>query len=478
MFFFCFLVLPFVVAASASRIRTGCKTVKVGDSTDLLLKGDLLLPHGIVRNGVLLIEGGRISCVGHGCQASSGAINMISCVGSVISPGFINLHEHIAWSMVEPNKPHERYDARHDWRVGLRNHTKLHSTMNGTEIDATKWGELRHVFSGTTSIIGDAMVPGLARNLDFVGGLEDGLTARVDEYSIFPLDDAKGILRNGDCNYGPHAITKEGAGKYYRYVAHIAEGVDAEAANEFRCLSDQTFGPGPHTKRAGAGTDIIAPNLAIVHGLGLSDADYDMVARRGASVVWSPRSNVSLYGKTLNVTYLLEAGIKVALGSDWQPSGSATMAREAACGAYVTEKSYGYRIQPRTLWEMMTINAAEVGGFERHLGSLEVGKMADIAIWGVDEHQRQDQYAQVVFGNPENLELVLRGGRVLLASEELGSVAKDKCELLRFGAFTKVACVAADLNMTFAEFERVLGYPYPSILPGIPPNEPSCEPTR
>ena len=239
----------------------------------------------------------------------------MECTGSsVISPGFINAHEHIEYSTVMPLADiGERCGHRHDWRRGLRGHTKREVKVNGSAVAATAWGELRHLFSGTTSIVGGAMAPGLARNLDFVAGLGQGIRSAVATWDVFPLDDSVGILRDGDCDYGVRPINSEVSGKLHRYMAHVAEGVDAEAANEFRCLSDSRFDTIPIPGgEAGVSTDIIGPNVALIHALGLSDADFELVASRGASVVWSPRSNVFLFGKTLNVTHLLEAGVNVA----------------------------------------------------------------------------------------------------------------------------------------------------------------------
>ncbi|KAH8896617.1 metal dependent amidohydrolase [Thozetella sp. PMI_491] len=470
------LGLASAFATCFEHVHAGCQMLAVGRSTDLLLKGDILTPHGVLSHGHVLVQSGKITQIRQGCEIEDENATVIDCSGAVISPGFINTHEHIAYSTVNPfPTTSERWDARQDWRLGLRNHTKMEPEVNGTELDATKWGELRHLFSGTTSIVGGDMVPGLTRNLDFIAGLEDGLVAPKDTYATFPLNDAAGPVRNGDCDYGPNAITQEDAGKLYRYLAHIGEGVDAEARNEFKCLSNLTFDTTPLSQGGGLSTDIIAPNLALIHALGLTESDYDLVSQRGAMVVWSPRSNVALYGKTLNVTYLQETGITVALGTDWLPSGSATMGREAVCGCSASETSYGFQLEAKTIWEMMTINAAKVAGFERQLGSIEVGKMADIVIWGGNA---SDPYAKAAYGVEEDIELVLRGGKAMLMSAELKALGGSECESLSFGSATKVACVAGDLNSTFAEFEAALGGVYPAILPGIPPNEPTCEPTR
>ncbi|ROT40421.1 metal dependent amidohydrolase [Sodiomyces alkalinus F11] len=501
------LILSLIVASFLSAANARCSVAAPAGhshtrSADLLLKGTVLTPQGSLENGCVLVRSGKVAYVGTGCGSDDASVTVLDCTGSVISPGFINTHEHIEYSTVAPfEDTGERVDHRHDWRRGTRDNTERPVQVNGTKLDATAWGELRHLFSGTTSIVGGNLVPGLTRNLDFVAGLEDGIDPPVAAWDIFPLDDAEGILRSRDCDYGPNATTSEEAGKLYRYMAHVGEGVDDEAANEFRCLSDPTYDTTPSSSLRGSGggggggggglsVDIVASNLALVHALGLTRADFDLVARRGAKVVWSPRSNVFLYGKTLDVTYLLDAGITVALGTDWLPSGSASMTREAVCGYLVTQESFGRTVAPRTLWEMMTVNAAKVAGFEDHVGSLEAGKLADIVVFGgrgagadgyehEHEHEHDDAYARVVFSAAEDLELVMRGGKILLAAEGLEAMAGGgACEPVSFGTVAKTVCVEDELGRSFAEFERSLGGVYPAILPAVPDREPTCKATR
>lgn len=316
------------------NVEGGCNILSRGHSDDIVLRGTLLTTDGPVSDGCIVIKSGSIVRVGHtpaDCRPNQDA-TVTECKDSVISPGFINTHERIEFSTVNPfHSTGELYKHRHDWRVGLRGSTAQPVAVNGSMEDAIKWGELRHIFSGTTSIVGGHMVKGLARNLDFVEGLGDGLGTIADTWAVFPLDDVEGIIRTGDCDYGPKAINHQATVKLHRYIAHVAEGVDDAARNEFQCLSSEAFDTIPLPGGGGLSTDIMSPNFVLVHALGLSEDDFDLVAARNAMVVWSPRSNIMLYGKTLDVTYLLRAGITVALGTDWLPSGSATMEREAAC---------------------------------------------------------------------------------------------------------------------------------------------------
>jgi cytosine/adenosine deaminase-related metal-dependent hydrolase len=474
------LISALALAACFSIANAGCTITRIGNPDTIQLSGTVLTSKGALHNSHVLIHNGKIALIGAGREENAAVKNAtyIKCTDAVISPGFINTHEHISYSTITPLADHgKKVNHRHDWRVGARGNERREADVNGTAEDATKWGELRHIFSGTTSIVGEDMVPGLARNLDFMAGIEAELYHPADTYDVFPLDDAKGILRNGDCDYGPNATTREKAGKLYRYLAHIGEGVDAEAENEFQCLSSETFDVTPAIGGGGVSQDIIASNLALIHALGLTEADFDLVAERGAQVVWSPRSNVFLYGKTLNITYLLNAGINVALGTDWLPSGSATMAREAVCAFEVTKASYQQEIKSKTLWEMMTINAAKVAGFEKYLGSLAPGKLADIVILSTSGHS-VDPFADAIYAPSEKIELVMRGGTILVAGDGLKGLATGECESVMFGEFPKTICVEKELGSSFKAFEAKLGGVYPAILPGIPADEPSCVPTR
>jgi cytosine/adenosine deaminase-related metal-dependent hydrolase len=473
-------IVPYLSFFSNTHTSYPCRLTHSSNSSKLILRGTLLTSAGALPNTFISIQHKLITHVGANLPNVVEQYSLLDCGDSVISPGFINTHEHIEYSTVNPlSSPNETYNHRHDWRVGARNHTPLSTEVNGSIDDAATWGEIRHIFSGTTSIVGGTMARGLTRNLDFAVGLEDGLHGREVVWDVFPLDDDAGILRNGDCEYGAVPITEEVAGRYHRYLAHVSEGVDNEAENEFSCLSKPSFDT---ASLAGLedrwrSTDIIAPNLALVHALGLSSSDFDLVAKRMAMVVWSPRSNVFLYGKTLNVSYLLKIGITVALGTDWLPTGSATIGREAVCARDVMEKSYGVKLEPKTIWEMMTINAAIVAGFEKELGSIEVGKVADIVIFSAGEGKKEEEaFAQAVFAPSEDIELVMRGGKVLVAGKGLEDLTREDCEVVKWGATEKTVCVKGEIRESFGELERRLGGVYPAVLPNVPENEPSCEP--
>ena len=106
------------------------------------------------------------------------------------------------------------------------------------------------------------------------------------------------------------------------------------------------------------------------------------------SLVWSPRSNVFLYGdgtdltKTTNIaTGARWKGINVASAPDWSIGGSQNMLDEMRFADEVDDARCGDLLTPRDIVDMVTINAAVALGVEPYLGSLVEGKRADIAVF-------------------------------------------------------------------------------------------------
>ncbi|HRE01220.1 MAG TPA: hypothetical protein PLV68_07950, partial [Ilumatobacteraceae bacterium] len=71
--------------------------------------------------------------------------------------------------------------------------------------------------------------------------------------------------------------------------------------------------------------DLIAPQTAFIHGVGLLAPDFALMAARNSSLIWSPRTNISLYGETARVSVAHRFGVRIALGTDWIASGSANI---------------------------------------------------------------------------------------------------------------------------------------------------------
>lgn len=450
-----------------------CEATKTGTS-GLLLRGTILQHDRVLRGGELLIDAkGMIACADCDCSKTAGAssASVVSCANGVVSPGLINPHDHITYANNKPGgtsppPASERYEHRHDWRKGENGHTKI--SYNGSaSIPMMEFAELRFVMSGAVSAASSGGAPGLLRNVD-KSNLLEGLSIQAVDFDTFPLGDSNGVELTSGCAY-PNPRTSSQIAGDASYLPHVAEGIGLAAENEFLCED----APGPN--------DIIHKQDALIHAVGLSAKDVDALHQDGAKVIWSPRSNISLYGNTAQVTMIDAMGVPIALGTDWMPSGSMNILRELACADEFNATYLDKHFSDASLWKMVTENAALAIGAAAVVGRLEPGLVADVAVFNGKTNQ---DYRAVIAARAEDVVLVLRGGKALygddalLASAPLNGAA---CEALDVCGTKKRACVAEDLKNgdTLASIRQVGEAFYPLFAcNGAPPNEPTCIPSR
>lgn len=438
---------------------------------NLLIKGDIISPSGLIENGQILIDpSGIIACVSCDCSAdpSFAGASKLECAKGVISPGLINAHDHITFNEGPPAAPRtERYEQRHDWRKAKNGHTKIPSPSNqGGEL-GVRWAEIRNLMAGATAINGSGNAAGLIRNLDKAAGLE-GLAQPAVKYQTFPLGDSSGTTQTMNCTYGtkdqPSALSSIDA-----YTPHISEGINEEAHNEFVCLSGG---------RSGA-TDVITPKTGIIHGIGLLPADYKTMADRGASLIWSPRSNIDLYGMTAEVTTAARLGVRIALGTDWVATGSMNPLRELHCADTYNRDFLGGFFSDADLVRMATQNAAAALGSDDFIGLIKEGKVADLAIYDGSVHKG---YRAILDAGPADVALVMRKGVALYGDDALIAALvtpSTGCEALPVCSRQKRLCVEKDTGTTIDAIKaRIRSDAYPLFFCDEPDNEPSCLPTR
>jgi cytosine/adenosine deaminase-related metal-dependent hydrolase len=128
---------------------------------------------------------------------------------------------------------------------------------------------------------------------------------------------------------------------------------------------------------------LLGPKTVLVHMIWLSAADIDKLAATGTHVAHNPSSNSKLASGVCNVPLMLERGVNVALGCDGGPSNNDyDMIREMKLAAII-HKAVGHNpllVPGETVLEMATINGAKALGLEHEIGSLEVGKKADLVV--------------------------------------------------------------------------------------------------
>ena len=468
-----------------------CKVTK-GSGSNIIVEGTVLAGNKIYTNGRVMFKNetnAKISCVG--CDCADETATVISCPNGVISPALINPHDHIGYAEIPPNASGtftdgdgklrsynsnangERYEHRHDWRRGLYGHTEL--PVPSTKNDFTKaWAELRMMFGGAMSIAGSERSEHLLRNLDAAQG-EDGMLeglSRLDVHApTFVFDDGSKGDQHEQCDYKKYP--KNTVLNYGAYVPHVAEGILNTARNEFLCLTGQK-------KDA---VDVLGANSAIIHGVGLAALDVYYMSLKGIGLIWSPRSNVSLYGNTALMPLFKKFGVKVGLGTDWAASGSINLLRELRCADELNTHAFGGAYSDYDLWMMVTHNAASLFNAGDQLGLLQQGYLADIAIFNGTTHKN---YRAIIDAKEQDVVLMMRGGQALLGELDVISALRSsselsKCQNMAVCDSMRTLCLELDLGMDLATLESKLqlgSKAYDLFYCDEPVGEPSCIPMR
>ncbi len=454
-----------VCAQTLPEVTDGVCNTTAGTGTAVVVHGDILGDGIVYENGSVMYDGENIVCVGCDCSATAGfdTATVLSCAEAAISPGLINPHDHITFTEGTPiNVGSKRYDQRHEWRAELS--TPQNPNGTGGDSDGTRWGELRMLMSGVTSMVGSGKANNLVRNLDRLDSLDRDLGFEEVKVQTFSLGDSNSSSTiRPDCDWNYRDTDVEVA-DFAAYLPHIAEGINEYANTEFRCQSTSF----------GNAEDFTEKNVAHIHAIGLKTADYYNMARDNAKIIWSPRSNISLYGMTAQVQTFHRMGGTIALGTDWTYSGSANMTRELACADdYNRDQLNGY-FNDRQIFEMATSNAAVATASDTLIGSLSVGKLADIAIYGGSERY----YRAVIGADNKDVSLVIATGDPLFGDAGLMTALGKSCDRLDVCGTSKTICAAQEFGSPYVDIQGAVNGAYPSFFCGVPSSEPTCVPIR
>ena len=456
---------PADAGSDAGTPAVACTVTHPG-TTGVVLQGTVLTPAAPLAGEVFVDGTGKIACVAASCATTAGyaSATVVSCPSSVISPGLINAHDHTEYDTTGPI-PHgtTRWDHRNGWRTGAGGEPKLAGPASTTNAAIIASAELRFVLGGATSVIGLGGVHGLLRNLAAYPDttMVEGLTGTTVFFDTFPLGDSNGTELTSGCAYpSPRSPSLAFAGGA-AYAAHVAEGVNLAAENEFTCVSGSL--------------GLLTAQTSVIHGVGLNAKDVAAMAAAKARLIWSPRSNTDLYGNTASVTVYKNAGITIALGTDWAASGSMNMLRELQCADSLNQGWFGAPFTDQDLWLMATKNAAIAGNFDTQVGELTKGFVGDIAVFSGATRD----YRAVLDAGVEDVRLVMRGGKVLYGDAPIVSALATGCDALEVCGFSRQVCMDVP-SVTLAQAQTAAAAIYPLFFcKGTPPtSEPSCVPYR
>ncbi|MCT9825273.1 TRZ/ATZ family hydrolase [Pseudomonas veronii] len=411
---------------------------------DLLLLPTWLVPvepAGVVlKEHGLGIRDGRIAFIGPRAAALKlSATEVRELPGMLLSPGLINAHGHAAMTLfrgLADDLPLMTWLEKHIWPA------------------ETKWVDEAFVRDGTDLAIAEQLKGGITCFSDMYffpkvasdcvhnSGMRAQIAIPILDFPIPGASSADEAIRQGielfgdlkhhpriKITFGPHAPYTVSDANLEK-IRVIAEELDAaihmhvhESAFEVQQSVEQT-GERPLARLGRLG--LLGPRFQAVHMTQISEDDLALLVESNTSVIHCPESNLKLASGFCPVERLWQAGVNVAIGTDGAASNNdldllgetrtAAMLAKAVSGSVTALDAH------RAL-RMATLNGARAMGLEGEIGSLEVGKAADIVAFdlsGLAQQPIYDPVSQLIYATGrDSVKHLWVAGKQLLDNRQL-----------------------------------------------------------
>ncbi|MDB5325127.1 MAG: atzA [Phycisphaerales bacterium] len=370
-----------------------------------------MTPAGVIEDGCIAIQNGRILAVGPTRDLNPPAT--AASIDGLLTPGLVNAHTHLELSDRLPGeRPTEGFAG---WLVGMlqRSHTEA-SEMEKLVAEAIRIGVDQCLRFGVTAV-GDIsrqchltrplLRESPLRTVSF--GEVQAMAQRrnlLQERTAVAIDDAHSIdqLRIGITPHAPYSVEADG----YRYcldlarqrglplTTHLAESADeapflADHSGALRRLWDwigafdeqvPTFDRGPIAYAESLG--LLAYPSLLAHVNYCSDSDLDLLAAGQASVVWCPRTHDYFGHPPHRWRAMRERGIRVCVGTD----SCASSPDLNVVDDLRLVRRQNPDVSASELWPLITSEAADAlrwnrDGDEPAIGRLAIGAAADWVAW-------------------------------------------------------------------------------------------------
>jgi cytosine/adenosine deaminase-related metal-dependent hydrolase len=407
------------------------------------------------EQGYIAVVDGRIAAVGQGsAPAEYAGLRRVNASGCLVTPGLVNTHHHLyqwgtrgyaqqenlfgwlvtlypVWTGIDE----EIVGATSAAGLGMLARSGCTTAADHHYVFPKNGGDVLGALVGAGKRIGIRLhaVRGSMDRGESQGGLppdsivEDTDEALADTQRAVqrfhdPAPDAKIQIAVGPCS--PFSASQElmrSAAELARALSvrlhtHLAETVDEEE----QCLAEFGLKPVAYAEELGW----LGQDVWLAHGVHLNADEIALMARTGTGIAHCPSSNARVGAGMAPVRPLLDAGAPVGLGVDGVASNeSGGLAEELRQALLVARLRGGpdALTARQSLW-IGTMGGARCLGRQDHIGSIEVGKLADLAVWRLDTLAHAgiaDPVAALVFGRVPPLDLLLVGGEPVVENDRL-----------------------------------------------------------
>lgn len=417
-------------------------------------------PQRTELTGSVVIEGNLITAVGEEPELPD-RVTVIDGRGCVLTPGLVNTHHHLyqwltrghavdddlfnwlvslypLWRGIDPDMVYTAAVASLAQlaRTGCTSTTDHHyvfprehpGDILGSEITAAAAVGMRfHPTRGSMDLgrsdgglppdeiveSTDAILEASAKAIADWHDPSPGSMLRIGLAPCSPFSASADLLRESAQLAREHKV---------RLHTHLAE---TQAEVEF-CHAHLGGSPLDYVANLGW----IGPDVWFAHAIHLDDESIDAMADAGTGIAHCPTSNARLGAGIARVRDLLAAGVPVGLGVDGAASNEGTSMIEEVRHAllFARARDGADALTARQALELATLGGAAVLGRSSEIGSIEPGKLADMALWRIDELPHSgidDPVVALVMGAAPLLERLIVDGRVIV---EKGNVVTADAE--------------------------------------------------
>ena len=367
------------------------------DGPKMALAGDIIGVNdtlNVTRDGCLYIDKGTIVAIRQATDPAPAGFENVSVLNTrgTVFPGLIELHNHLAYNALRLWQVPKKYTNRDQWS-GIPEYRKLVSgpmtvlgKSPGLIPPLIRYVEAKCLISGVTTSQGIALFSSAG-----IRRFYRGIVRNVEETEDESLPEAETRIADVEAQSAQKFLAR--LKRETCFLLHLSEGVDARAREHFLALN---FAPNEWA---------ITPNLAGIHCSGLKPEDFTILGKLGGAMVWSPLSNLLLYGGTADVAAAIAGGVRIGIGSDWSPSGSKNLLGELKVAWLVAQQIGG--VAKHDIIAMATRTAAKILGWGSALGMIEPGKRADVIVLGGTS---EDPYDQLIRAKETDMTLVVING--------------------------------------------------------------------
>lgn len=390
----------------------------------------------------LLIEDGKIAFIGN---TDVEADKVIDATDKIVMPGLINAHTHVPMSIF---RGYSDELTLNDW---LRK--KMWPIEDKMTADDAYWASMlsgiEMIKSGTTTFndmyFFEDEIAKMAEQLGMRAILSRCIIGEGEDM-IKKAEEAEALYNNyhNKCEgrikvcvglHAPNTCPPETVRKGIELADKLGTPIHIhylETKDEINYINNTYLSSvTEYLKKLG----LFNYHVMLAHGVHISDADIDVLKEISGGVVHNPVSNMKLGSGFANTAKLLKNGINVALGTDGQGStNTLDMFLEIKLAAYMQKGMYNSAtaITAEDVLKMATIKGAEVLGIDSEVGSLEVGKRADIIIINTNKphlcpiHNIYSTLAYSVSG--DDVETSIIDGNIVMENRVIQNV--DEAEIL------------------------------------------------